>query len=140
MRYDIQLTVIIFNKKSYISHLAAIAINANLEETSVLHFANRTLIEIKQKEKEKIKDFPVYNLDTMLESFVKADKNAEVISVPKKDCFNFNGQAFIPLSKLKVKNKYHLRFSLPTVRIFGTYYIACNKQKDINTKLFIKPE
>ncbi len=140
MAYDIQLTVIVYKKKTYISHLAAIAIEASLDDTSLIQFGNRTLIEVKQKDKKLIKDFPVYDLDAMLLSFTTPDKSAEVFSVPKKDCFQFEGMIFVPLSKIKMKNKYSLRFSLPAVKIFGTYYIQCNKQKDINTRLYIKPE
>lgn len=140
MAYDIQLTVIKYKKKTYISHLAAIAIEASLDDTSLIQFGNRTLIEVKQKDKKLIKDFPVYDLDAMIQIFENPDKSAEAYLVPKKDCFNFDGHLFVPLSKIKIKNKYTLRFLLPAVKIFGTYYIQCNKQKDKNTRIFIKPE
>jgi len=47
---------------------------------------------------------------------------------------------FISLSKLDVKNKYSLRFSLPAIKMFGTYYILCGKQKDVNTRIIVKTE
>jgi len=138
--YDIQLTVIIYKKKYYISHLAALTFGDKMPEASLVVFGNRSLIEIKQKDKDLIKNFPVYDMDSMLNSFLEPDKSATVLKINKKDCFTFDGKTFISLSKLKIKNKYNLRFSLPAVKIFGTYYIVCGKQKDVNTKIVIIPE
>ena len=140
MPYDIQFTVIVYKKKSYISHLAAIALGTKLESTSILPFANRSLVEVKPKDMKLVSKFPVYNMDSMIQSFVPAEKNAEVHKVSKKDCFTFDGMTFISLAKIKMKNKYSLRFSLPALKIFGTYYILCGKQKDVNTRIVIIPE
>jgi hypothetical protein len=140
MAYDIQLTVIIYKKKYYISHLAAIALGDKFCADTMIMFNNRTLIEVKPKDKHLIEEYPVYNMDSVLSSFLAPDKKAEVHKIIKKDCFTFDGMTFISLSKLPIKNKYSLRFSLPAVKIFGTYFILCNKQKDINTRIVIKPE
>ena len=140
MEYDVQLTVIIYKKKYYISHLAAIALGEKLESTSIMQFSNRTLIEVKPKDRHLIAEYPVYNVDSMLQSFVKPDKNAEIYKVNKRDCFKFDDMIFISLAKINIKNKYSLRFSLPALKIFGTYYILCGKQKDINTRIVVHPE
>jgi hypothetical protein len=140
MAYDIQLTVIIYKKKQYISHIAALSLSESLQDTSILTFGNRLLVEVKPKDKKLIAHFPVYDMDSMLDSFVPADKNAEVLTVSKKDTFTFEGMTFISLSKLDVKNKYSLRFSLPAIKMFGTYYILCGKQKDVNTRIIVKTE
>jgi hypothetical protein len=139
-KYDIQLTVIIYKKKYYISHLAAIALGDKLSETTMMNFGNRSLVEIKAKDKHLIKDYPVYNMDSMLQSFIAPDKATTIHKINKKDCFTFDGMTFISLSKLQLKNKYNLRFSLPAIKIFGTYYILCGKQKDVNTRIVINPE
>ncbi len=139
MDYDIQLTVIIYKKKRYISHLAAIAIGESLELGNTMLFGNRTLIGVRDKDKHLLAKYPVYDMDSMLNSFLMPDKSCEVVEVPKKDCFVFDGMTFISLSKMKTKNKYSLRFSLPAVKIFGTYYILCGKQKDVNTRIVVKP-
>ena len=139
MDYDIQLTVIVYKKKRYISHLAAIAIGDKLEFGSTLLFSNKTLLEVKPKDKAAIEKYPLYDMDSMLQSFLDPDKASTVVEVPKKDCFTFDGMTLISLSKMKVKNKYQLRFSLPAVKIFGTYYILCGKQKDVNTRIVVKP-
>lgn len=138
MKYDIQFTVNIYKKKMYISHLAAIALS--LQQSTMLMFGDRTLIEVGAKEKNRIAEYPVYDVDSVLKVFVEPDKTAQVIKVNKKDCFTFDGMTFISLSKLQIKNKYNLRFSLPAIKIFGTYYILCGKQKDINTRIVVKPE
>jgi len=140
MAYDVQLTVILYKKKHYVSHIAALSLGESLQDTAILAFGNRILIEIKPKDKHLIKDLPIYDMDSMLNSFVPADKAAELIKVNKKDCFPLDDMQFISLSKMPMKNKYSLRFSLPHVKIFGTYYILCGKQKDVNTRLFIMPE
>ena len=137
-RYDIQFTVNIYKKKLYISHLAAIALN--ISQAAMVLFGDRTLIEINAKDKKLIEQYPVYDIDSMLNSFVPPAKDAESIKVNKKDCFNFDGMTFISLSKLQIKNKYNLRFSLPAIKMFGTYYILCGKQKDINTRIVLRPE
>lgn len=135
--YDVQLTVIKHKKKTYISHLAAIALNLNLENSSIITFGNKSLIEVKAKDKHMISDLPVYDMDSAIRFFKDIDEEVEEHEVPKSDCFEFDGMSYIPLSKIKVKNKYHLRFSLPTVKIFGAYYIVCNKQKDVNTRVVL---
>lgn len=140
MSYDIQLTVIKYNKKTYISHLSAMAMGEQLQNTSIIQFGPRSLIEIKPKDKHLIAAYPVYDMDSMLQSFVAPAKIVESYRVAKKDCFTFDGMTFIPLSKLQIKNKYNLRFSLPSIKIFGTYYILCNKQKDVNTRIVVIPE
>ena len=140
MEYDVQLTVILYKKKSYISHLSAIALGEKLETANMLLFGTRSLVEVKPKDKNLISQYPVYDMDSMLQSFIEPDKKAEVYKVNKKDCFKFDGMTFVALSKLKMKNKYSLRFSLPAVKVFGTYYILCNKQKDINTRIVVSPE
>jgi hypothetical protein len=140
MVYDVQLTVIIYKKKYYISHLAAIALGESLESTSIMQFSNRTLIEVKPKDRHLIAEYPVYNIDSMLQSFVEPDERAEIYKVSKKDCFKFDDMTFISLAKIKIKNKYSLRFSFPALKIFGTYYILCGKQKDINTRIVVHPE
>ena len=136
--YDIQFTVNVYKKKLYISHLAAIALN--ISQASMVLFGDRTLIEINAKDKKLIEQYPVYDIDSMLNSFMPPAKDAEIVKVNKKDCFNFDGMTFISLSKLQIKNKYSLRFSLPAIKMFGTYYILCGKQKDINTRIVVKPE
>lgn len=138
MPYDIQFTVIIYKNKTFISHLAAIALG--LQQSTMLLFGTRTLVEVNTKDKAKIADYPVYNMDSDLKAFVAPHKTAEVVKVDKKECISFEGMTFIPLSKMKQKNKYSLRFSLPAVKLFGTYFILCGKQKDINTRLVAKPE
>ena len=141
MAYDIQLTVILYKKKYYISHLAAIALADKLQVNTMILFGTRSLIEVKAKDKALITEYPVYDMDSMLQSFV--DKSAfpkEVIKVKKKDCFQFDGMTFISLSKMELKNKYSIRFSLPAVKIFGSYYILCGKQKDVNTKVVVISE
>lgn len=140
MVYDVQLTVIIYKKKYYISHLAAIALGEKLESTSIMQFGNRTLIEVKPKDRHLVSGYPVYDMDSMLQVFVTPAKTAEVYKVAKKDCFTFDGMTFVSLSKMKMKNKYSLRFSFPAVKIFGTYYILCGKQKDVNTRIVVIPE
>lgn len=140
MAYDIQLTVILYKKKYYVSHLAAITLSDKLQVTNVILFNNKPLIEIKAKDKHLIKDFPIYNMDSVLQSFVDPNKDVEIQKINKKDCFIFDGMTFISLSKLQIKNKYNLRFSLPSIKIFGTYYILCGKQKDVNTRIVIIPE
>jgi len=140
MAYDIQLTVILYKKKYYISHLSAIAIGDKLSTSSILLFNNKSLIEIKPKDKHLIAEYPVYDMDSMLQSFLEPDKTAEVHKVSKKDCFTFDGMTFISLSKMQIKNKYNLRFILPSIKIFGAYYILCGKQKDVNTRVVVKPE
>lgn len=140
MVYDVQLTVLIYKKKYYISHLAAIALGEKLDNTTMIQFGNRTLFEVKPKDRHLIAEYPVYDIDSMLQSFVEADKKAEVYKVAKKDCFVFEGMTFISLSKMKMKNKYSLRFSFPALKIFGTYYVLCGKQKDINTRIVVIPE
>ena len=106
----------------------------------MLMFGNRSLVELKNKDKALVADYPVYDMDSMLNSFVNPDKSAEVYKVNKKDCFKFDGMLLIPLAKLSMKNKYSLRFSLPALKIFGTYYIVCGKQKDVNTRIVVIPE
>jgi hypothetical protein len=140
MVYDVQLTVIIYKKKYYISHLAAIALGEKLESTSIMQFGNRTLIEVKPKDRHLVAEYPVYDVDSMLQTFVSADKSAEIYTVNKKDCFVFDGMTFISLAKMKMKNKYSLRFSFPALKIFGTYYVLCGKQKDVNTRIVVIPE
>ena len=140
MAYDIQFTVIIYKKKHYISNIAAIALGDQIQLGGVLLFGNRTLIEISYKDKKLIEKYPVYDLDSMLQSFVEPIKPVTENIVSKKDCFAFDKMLFIPLPKLKTENKYRLRFSLPTVKIFGVYYILCDKQKDVNTRIIVKPE
>lgn len=140
MSYDIQLTVIIYKKKHYISHIAALSLSETIPNAPMMTFGNRILVEVDAKYKHLIKDLPVYDMDSMLKSFLEPDKAAEVHKINKKDCFTFDGMTFISLSKLQIKNKYNLRFSLPAVKIFGTYYILCGKQKDVNTRITIKPE
>ena len=140
MVYDVQLTVIIYKKKYYISHLAAIALGEKLESTSIMQFGNRTLIEVKPKDRHLVAEYPVYDVDSMLQTFVSADKSAEIYIVNKKDCFVFDGMTFISLAKMKMKNKYSLRFSFPALKIFGTYYVLCGKQKDVNTRIVVIPE
>lgn len=140
MVYDVQLTVIIYKKKYYISHLAAIALGEKLESTSIMQFGNRTLIEVKPKDRHLVAEYPVYDVDSMLQTFVPADKSAEIYTVNKKDCFVFDGMTFISLAKMKMKNKYSLRFSFPALKIFGTYYVLCGKQKDVNTRIVVIPE
>ena len=140
MVYDVQLTVIIYKKKYYISHLAAIALGEKLESTSIMQFGNRTLIEVKPKDRHLVAEYPVYDVDSMLQTFVAADKSAEIYIVNKKDCFVFDGMTFISLAKMKMKNKYSLRFSFPALKIFGTYYVLCGKQKDVNTRIVVIPE
>ena len=140
MVYDVQLTVIIYKKKYYISHLAAIALGEKLESTSIMQFGNRTLIEVKPKDRHLVAEYPVYDVDSMLRTFVAADKSAEIYIVNKKDCFVFDGMTFISLAKMKMKNKYSLRFSFPALKIFGTYYVLCGKQKDVNTRIVVIPE
>jgi len=140
MAYDIQLTVIIYKKKHYISHIAALSLKEPLQDAPLLTFGNRILIEVKPKERHLIADFPVYDLDSMIQSFLDPAKTAEIHKINKKDCFTFDGMTFISLSKLQIKNKYSLRFSLPAIKIFGTYYVLCGKQKDVNTRIVVKPE
>ena len=140
MAYDIQLTVIIYKKKHYISHIAALSLKEPLQDAPMLTFGNRILIEVKPKERHLISEFPVYDMDSMLASFLEPAKTAEKYKTSKKDCFTFDGMTFISLSKLQIKNKYSLRFSLPAVKIFGTYYILCGKQKDTNTRIAVIPE
>ena len=140
MVYDVQLTVIIYKKKYYISHLAAIVLGEKLESTSIMQFGNRTLIEVKPKDRHLVAEYPVYDVDSMLQTFVSADKSAEIYTVNKKDCFVFDGMTFISLAKMKMKNKYSLRFSFPALKIFGTYYVLCGKQKDVNTRIVVIPE
>lgn len=140
MEYDIQFTVIIYKKKTYISHLAAIALADKIQTTNTMLFETRFLIEVKAKDKHLIKDFPIYNLDDVLQSFIEPDKSATVYKAAKKDCFVFDGLTFIALSKLQIKNKYYLRFSLPSIKIFGVYYVLCRKQKDVNTRIVVIPE
>ena len=140
MAFDIQFTVIIYKKKYYISHIAALALNGALQDAPTVIFGNRMLVEVKQKDRHLIKQYPVYDMDSMLQSFLAPDKDATVHTINKKDCFTFDGMTFISLSKLQIKNKYNLRFSLPAVKIFGTYYVLCGKQKDVNTRIVIKPE
>ena len=140
MEYDIQFTVILYKKKTYISHIAAMSLKEPLVDVPMLTFGNRMLLEIKAKHKNMITNFPVYDMDSMLQSFIEPVKTAEVYTVNKKDCFTFDGMTFISLSKMQMKNKYSLRFSLPALKIFGTYYILCNKQKDVNTRIVVKPE
>ena len=140
MAYDIQLTVILYSKKYYISHIAAMSLSKPLIDTSMLNFDKRLLIEIKPKDKHLIANWPVYDMDSMLQSFIEPDKDAMIYAVNKKDCFTFDSMTFISLSKLKIKNKYYLRFSFPSIKIFGTYYIQCGKQKDVNTRIVINPE
>jgi len=140
MAYDIQLTVIIYKKKHYISHIAALSLKEPLQDAPMLTFGNRILIEVKPKERHLISDFPVYDMDSMLASFLEPTKPFDKHTAVKKDCFTFDGMTFISLSKLQIKNKYSLRFSLPSIKIFGTYYILCNKQKDVNTRIVVIPE
>lgn len=140
MDYDVQLTVILYNKKTYISHLAAIALGEKFESSSIILFSNKSLIEVKAKDKHLVKDYPLYNMDSVLQSFVEPKKSAAVYKVNKKDCFKFDGMTLVPLSKLPMKNKYSLRFSLPAVKVFGIYYILCGKQKDVNTRIVVIPE
>jgi len=140
MTYDIQLTVILYKKKQYISHIAALALSESLQDASLLTFGNRLLIEVKPKDRHLIAEYPIYDMDSMLQSFIEPHKTAEVHKINKKDCFTFDGMTFISLSKLDIKNKYNLRFALPAIKIFGTYYILCNKQKDVNTRIVVKPE
>lgn len=140
MEYDVQLTVILYKKKTYISHLSAINLGEKLEAAGMLMFGSRSLIEVKNKDKALINQYPVYDMDSMLNSFVVPNKAAEIYKVSKKNCFTFDGMTFVPLSKLPMKNKYSLRFSLPAVKIFGTYYILCGKQKDVNTRIVVIPE
>jgi hypothetical protein len=140
MAYDVQLTVIIYKKKTYISHLSAITLGDKLTAPTMVMFGNKTLVEIKPKDKHLVKDFPVYDMDSMLESFTAPDKGAEIVKVNKKDTFVFDGITFISLAKLNAKDKYRLRFSLPAVKIFGVYCIVCGKQKDVNTRIVIIPE
>ncbi len=109
MAYDIQLTVILYRKKYYISHLAAIALGEKLQTTNIILFGNRSLIEVKPKDKHLIAEYPVYDMDSMLQSFIEPDlKTVIVHTTNKKDCFTFDGMTFISLSKLKLKNKYNL--------------------------------
>lgn len=140
MEYDVQLTVITYKKKTYISHLAALAIGDKLDSPVMLMFGNRSLVEVKNKDRHLVAQYPVYDMDSMLQSFVEPAKNAETYKISKKDCFKFDGMTFIPLSKLQMKNKYSLRFSLPALKIFGTYYILCGKQKDVNTRIVVNPD
>jgi len=141
MDYDIQMTVILYKKKYYISHLAAIALGDKLQPTSIMLFGNRSLIEIKPKEKHLVKDYPVYDMDAMLQSFVEPIKPLKnTYKIDKKSCFVFDSMTFVSLSKLNIKNKYSLRFELPAIKIFGAYYILCGKQKDVNTKNIIISE
>lgn len=140
MEYDVQYTVIIYKKNLYISNIAAIAIGDQLQFGNTLMFGTRTLIGVKQKDKALLAKYPVYDMDSMLQSFIEPDAKATVHKINKKDCFTFDGMTFISLSKLQIKNKYNLRFSLPSIKIFGTYYILCGKQKDVNTRIVIKPE
>ncbi|MBP8993136.1 MAG: hypothetical protein KBG30_04915 [Bacteroidales bacterium] len=139
MKYDIQFSVIIFQGKYFISHLAAVAIGKDFTNTTILNFNNKyQLVEVKNNEKELIKNYPTYNLDAMLNSFVEPAKDADVYYGDKKDSFVFQGETYYPLSKLAYKNKYQLKYILPCVKIFGTYYVVCNKQKDVNTKYVLK--
>ena len=139
MKYDIQFSVIIFQGKYFISHLAAVAIGKDFTNTTILNFNNKyQLVEIKNSEKELIKNYPVYNLDAMVASFVEPAEDADIYYGDKKDSFVFQKETYYPLSKLEYKNKYQLRHILPCVKIFGTYYIVCNKQKDVNTKYVLK--
>jgi hypothetical protein len=140
MAFDIQLTVIIYKKKKYISHIAALSLSEPLKDAPIVVFGNRMLVEVKPAYKHLIEGFPVYDMDSMLQSFVEPDKTAEVCKANKKDCFEFDGMTFISLAKLNSHDKYRLRFSLAAVKIFGTYYILCNKQKDVNTRIVVKPE
>ena len=139
-KYDIQLTVIIYKKKYYISHIAALALAVPPNNANMLLFGNRILIEVAKKDMSLISQYPIYDLDSMLKSFIEPATGAEVYTTERKACFVFDGMSFVSLSKLKIKNKYNLRFSLPTIKIFGTYYILCGKQKDVNTRIIVKPE
>jgi len=137
--YDIQFTVTQYKKKLYISHLAALAIMPS-QQATMLIFGNRTLVEVKPKEKHLIEKYPMYDMDSVLQYFVEPTKETKVYKVNRKDCFEFDGMIFISLSKLQIKNKYQIRFSLPFVKIFGTYYILCGKQKDVNTRIAVITE
>ena len=139
--YNVQLTVILYKKKYYISPIAAIAIGEKLDQGTTIMFGNKILIGVRDKDKHLITKYPVYDIDSALASFVKADmKLAAIYIAEKKNCFQFDGIEFISLQKLQLKNKYYIRFSMPTVKIFGAYYILCGKQKDVNTKIVVVAE
>jgi len=139
MKYDVQFSVIIYKGEYFISHLAAVAIGKDFTNTTILNFNNKyQLVALKDYEKDLVKQYPVYNLDAVLNSFTPAQEDASVYYGDKKYSFVFQGETYYPLSKLDYKNRYQLKYLLPCVKIFGTYYIVCNKQKDVNTKHVLK--
>jgi len=137
---NIREVVLIYDDKHFVTKdlLITLAQRNKMESFNSLVIGTEIVYEI--PDLKLLNAYEKYNLDVILKSFVAPTTKTQKFRIKLNDCFYLGDYTLIPLGKLNINKKYYLKHVLPLVKIFGKYFVVCNKQKDVNANVAIMTE